>query len=119
MRANHAVVLDHVAAAESVYLPAIVLGELEAGFLLGRRTSENRVALREFLREPFVSVLAVTEDVARRYGALFAALRRAGTPIAVNDIWIAATTLEAGAHLITFDRDFDHIAHLDRTVLSA
>jgi tRNA(fMet)-specific endonuclease VapC len=118
LRANHAAVLDQVAAAEVVHLPTIVLGELEAGFRLGRRTEENRVALSEFLSESFVVVLAVTPDVARRYGRIFADLRRAGTPIPVNDIWIAACALDAGAHLLTFDRDFEQVRQLDCTVLS-
>ena len=54
---------------------------------------------------------------ARRYGELFAELRAAGTPIPVNDIWIAATTMDAGAELVTFDSDFDRIARLERTIL--
>jgi len=89
-RAGHPRVLDLVAAAEIVLLPVIVLGELEAGFSLGRRERENQVLLAEFLAEPFVSVLPVTPSVARQYGRLFTDLRRAGTPIPINDVWIAA-----------------------------
>jgi tRNA(fMet)-specific endonuclease VapC len=110
--------MDRVAAAEVVYIPAIVLGELEAGFRLGRRAEENRVTLSEFLAEPFVAVLPVSRRVARRYGQVFAQLRRAGTPIPVNDIWIAACTLERAAHLLTFDHDFERVENLDCTVLT-
>ncbi len=117
LRANHAEVIDRVAAAEVVYLPTTVLGELEAAFRLGRRAADNRLKLEEVLDEEFVEVLTITADVARRYGELFAELKRAGTPIPVNDIWIAAATIQAGAHLLTFDRDFDRIPRLDRTVL--
>ena len=117
LRANNPEVLDRVAAAETVYLPTIVIGELEAGFRLGGRAEENRVALTEFLAEPFVAVLPVTEDVARTYGRIFSELRRAGTPVPVNDIWIAATALEVGGHLLTFDADFERIRQLDATVL--
>ncbi len=119
MRAGNTEIMQIVAESEVVYLPTIVLGELEAGFRLGRRMHENRTMLAEFLREPFTAVLPVTSDVALVYGELFAELRAAGTPIAVNDIWIAAATLQAGAHLATFDRDFDLIVRLSRTVLSA
>jgi len=56
-------------------------------------------------------------DPSRRYGILFADLRRAGTPIPINDIWIAATAQDCGGHLLTFDGHFDRIASLDRTVL--
>ncbi|HYG62769.1 MAG TPA: type II toxin-antitoxin system VapC family toxin [Thermoanaerobaculia bacterium] len=116
-RAGHPRVLDLVAAAEIVLLPVIVLGELEAGFSLGRRERENQVLLAEFLAEPFVSVLPVTPSVARQYGRLFTDLRRAGTPIPINDVWIAATTLDCGGHLLTFDGDFDKLPIVDRTVL--
>lgn len=120
-RAGDDRVLDWVAAAEIVFLPTIVLGELEAGFALGRRELANRTLLAEFLAEPFVAVLPVTPTVARHYGRLFASLRRVGTPIPINDIWIAATTLDCGGHLLTFDGDFSnvsHIASLDCTVLT-
>lgn len=116
-RSNHAGVVDRIATADRVHLPTIVLGELEAAFRRGRRTSDNRAKLEEFLREDFVDVLPVTTDVARRYGELFAELRTAGTPIPINDIWIAATAIDAGAELVTFDTDFQQIARLDRTIL--
>jgi tRNA(fMet)-specific endonuclease VapC len=116
-RAGDPRVLDLIAAAGIVFLPTVVLGELEAAFLLGRRERENRTLLAEFLAEPFVSILPVTPAVARRYGRLFADLRRAGTPIPINDIWIAATALDCGGHLLTFDGDFAQIASLDCAVL--
>jgi tRNA(fMet)-specific endonuclease VapC len=115
-RANHHEVVERVANADFVYLPTIVLGELEGAFRLGRRVADNRAKLEEFLDEDFVAVLPVTADVARRYGELFSELRRAGTPIPVNDIWIAATTIDAGAHLLSFDTDFDRITRLERTI---
>lgn len=117
-RAGDGRVLNLIAAAEIVFVPTVALGELEAGFNLGRRERENRTLLAEFLAEPFVSILPVTPTVARRYGQIFADLRRAGTPIPINDIWIAATTLDCGGHLLTFDGDFRQIASLDCTVLT-
>jgi tRNA(fMet)-specific endonuclease VapC len=117
-RAGNERVLDLIAAAEVVGLPTVVLGELEAGFLLGQRERENRAVLGEFLAESFVSILPVTPAVARRYGRLFAELRRAGTPIPINAIWIAATALDCGGHLLTFDADFGRIAALDCTILA-
>jgi predicted nucleic acid-binding protein len=63
-------------------------------------------------------VAPVTVEVARRYGEVFATLRRNGTPIPANGIWIAATTLEVGGHLLTFDHDFATIAGLPHDVLS-
>ena len=116
MIAGHEGVLDAVARAEVVYVPAIVLGELEAAFRLGRRQKQNHRALTEFLDEPFVEVLSVTPSVAQRYGRLFAELRTMGRPLPISDVWIAATSLDGGAHLLTFDRDFERIVGLDHTL---
>jgi tRNA(fMet)-specific endonuclease VapC len=117
-RAGDDRVLDLIAKAEIVGLPAVVLGELAAAFTLGRRERENRSMLADFLEESFVSVLPVTLHVAHRYGSIFADLRRAGTPIPVNDIWIAATTLDCAGHLLTFDGDFGRISALESTILT-
>lgn len=108
--------VDAVAGAELVLVPATVLGELEAGFRVGSRYEENRRGLEELLGEPYVETLDVTPDVARRYGEVFAGLRDAGTPIPVNDIWIAAATLDCGGHLITFDEDFSRVENLPHTL---
>jgi tRNA(fMet)-specific endonuclease VapC len=116
-RAGDERVHDLLAAAEIVLIPVTVLGELYGAFELGSRSRENRVALSEFLGEPFVRVVSVSKDVARQYGRVYAALRRSGTPIPANDMWIAAATIDQGACLLTFDWDFEHVAGLDRIVL--
>ena len=118
-RVGHHDVLDALARAERVLIPVIVLGELEAAFEWGSRARENRRALGSYLEEPYVDVLPVSAAVARQYGRVFAALRRAGTPLPVNDIWIAAATLDCGGTLLTFDRDFTHIPGLDHLLLEA
>lgn len=112
-RTGHPEVLDALAGAERVLIPVTVLGELEAAFEWGTRARENRRALEAYLEEAFVDVLTVTAAVARQYGRLFTALRRAGTPLPVNDIWIAASTFDCGGTLLTFDRDFARVPGLD------
>ena len=107
--------------------PAIIQGGMGvgiSGWALAHAVSSagqlgvvSGTALDAVLERPFVQTLDVTPGVAARYGALFAGLRRNGTPIPVNDIWIAATTLEAGAHLLTFDQDFACMTELPHTVL--
>ena len=118
LRTGHSGVLDLVATAAVVLMPATVLGELEAAFRLGTRIAENRRSLAEFLDEPFVSILDVTHAVARRYGETFALLRQSGTPIPINDVWIAAATMDCGGQLATFDRAFTRIPGLLLTLLS-
>ncbi|MEW6322563.1 MAG: type II toxin-antitoxin system VapC family toxin [Acidobacteriota bacterium] len=117
-RRGHPGVLAALARAERVVVPATVIGELEAAFELGTRTLENRRTLEDFLTEPFVDRLDITATVARRYGRIFAALKRAGTPLPVNDIWIAAAVFDCGGTLVTFDRDFERVPGLDRMTLA-
>jgi tRNA(fMet)-specific endonuclease VapC len=104
---------DRLAMADVVYVPTIVIGELRAGFELGRRIRENVIELETFLDEPFVRAVSADANVAIRYGRLFAELRRAGTPVPVNDIWIAACAQEVGAPIVTFDGDFLRIPGVD------
>lgn len=118
-RTGHAQVLDALARAERVLIPVTVIGELEAAFEWGTRARENRRALESYLEEAFVEVLPLTPSVARYYGRTFVALRRAGTPLPVNDIWIAAATLDCGGTLLTFDRDFGRVAGLAHMTLDA
>jgi tRNA(fMet)-specific endonuclease VapC len=110
-------VMEMLAAADRLFVSAVSVGELEAGFVLGSRAEQNRGTLREFLSEPFVTVVNVDEAVARLYGGLFASLRRAGTPVPTNDIWIAACAMHVDAEVVTFDSDFDRFRDLGRRVL--
>jgi predicted nucleic acid-binding protein len=116
-RAGDTRVHDLIAAAEIVLVPAVVLGELYGAFEMGSRVRENRITLSEFLTEPFVKVVPISADVARQYGRVYAGLRRSGTPIPANDVWIAAATIDQGACLLTFDRDFERVAGLDWILL--
>ncbi len=116
-RRGHADVHEALVRAERVLIPVTVLGELEAAFQLGVRVRENRRALDDLLNEPFVQLLETTASVARHYGRVFSALKRGGTPLPVNDIWIAAATIDCGGTLLTFDRDFERVTGLDCVVL--
>jgi predicted nucleic acid-binding protein len=118
LRIGHADVLSVLARAPIVYLPVVVIGELEAAFDGGSRPAENRAILAQFIDEPFVQVVGVDVATARRYGALVGALQRAGTPLPANDVWIAAVTSGTDGFLVTFDRDFARIPDLRCVVLS-
>jgi tRNA(fMet)-specific endonuclease VapC len=58
-------VVDAIDAADWIGVPAVVLGELRTGFLLGNRLADNEAELREFLANPVVEQLPVDRDVAR------------------------------------------------------
>ncbi len=99
-------VLNVISSAERVYASAIAIGELEAGFRGGSRYVENIGILNRFLAKPTVETLPVTRDTGECFGRIKDSLRRKGTPIPMNDIWIAAQCMEVGAVLITYDRHF-------------
>ncbi len=100
--------------AEGIIVPTVVLGELYAGFHGGNRERRNIDELEAFLAVPGVTVQTVTRGVARQYGILVNELRCRGTPIPTNDIWIAATTVEARAELLTRDDHFSAVPLLAR-----
>jgi tRNA(fMet)-specific endonuclease VapC len=95
--------------AEKILMNVTVLGELLSGFAVGNRESENRKELSLFLESPRVTLTPVTEATADLYALIFAALRRKGRPIPTNDLWIAASTLEHGATMLSFDAHFTEI----------
>jgi predicted nucleic acid-binding protein len=109
---QHPELVKCVDEADAVYLSCIMLGELFAGFCLGRREKENRRELADFLELPGVSVVNIDAAIADRYGILVKVLRKQGTPIPTNDIWIAAVALETGSRLLSYDTHFDCIPGL-------
>jgi len=56
-----------------------------------------------------VSVLAIDDETADRWAIIAAFLKKAGTPVAANDIWIAASAMQHGLPILTSDRDFQKI----------
>lgn len=98
--------------AEEVWVPIIVLGELYAGFELGTKKERNEKQLEAFLSEPTVSVLIPDHETARRYGQVFQSLRRQGTPIPTNDVWIAALALQHDLLLDSADKHFLYVEGL-------
>jgi tRNA(fMet)-specific endonuclease VapC len=99
-------VLDSLARAGRVYVPVFVLGELLAGFRLGTKEKPNRQLLERFLTKPTVAILDATRETAEYFGLIKSTLKKAGQPIPLNDVWIAAQALETGSVLITYDSHF-------------
>ena len=100
-------VLDVVAMADCVYASAIVIGELEAGFRGGSRYADNLAILNRFLAKPSVTILPVGRDTGECFGRVKQSLKRKGTSVPINDIWLAAQSMETGAVLVTYDSHFD------------
>ena len=109
---DHPAVREAVQGATEICLNAIVLGELRSGFLKGGKVKQNEQRLREFLASARCSVLVLDEDTAERYAAIHDYLRREGTPVSPNDLWIAASAAQHGLRIQTLDGDFHRIPHV-------
>ena len=102
-------VADAMSQAETVLIPAVVLGEVRLELDGTRRAREAETALARLLDRPNVEVLPVTEETASFFVTIMRLLKKNGTPIPTDDVWIAAGALESGGVLLTRDRHFDRI----------
>lgn len=109
---GHEGVAETVRAARRIAITPVVLGELYAGFRGGSRSIQNRELLQRFLASPRVRRLLVDSETADRYALIYDGLRRAGTPIPTNDIWIAASAMQFGLLLVTTDEHYRHVAQV-------
>ncbi len=105
---------QRVAHAEQIFLPFIVIGELRYGFIHGSKKDENERELAGFLRAERVSVLYADDMTTHHYALLALQLRKQGTPIPTNDIWVAALVVQHNLRLFARDRHFDAFPQLPR-----
>jgi tRNA(fMet)-specific endonuclease VapC len=105
---------ERLGACDEVWVPLMVLAEMKAGFHGGNQRHRNEALLQRFLAKATVSVLLPGRETAEHYARIFVQLKRAGTPVPDNDLWIAALALEHDLTLITRDRHFERIAQLPR-----
>lgn len=106
---DHAEAVLLVREASELFVCPIVLGELRAGFRKGTRLAENERLLQQFLDSPRCRVPPIDDDTSHRYGVIHDHLRRHGTPVSPNDLWIAASAAQHGTIVVTVDGDFDRI----------
>jgi tRNA(fMet)-specific endonuclease VapC len=116
-RRGHPAAVQAICGARRVGMPVIVLGELRAGFRLGEHRADNERELSEFLAQPVVDVMDVDSEAATHFADLYAELRRQGTPVPSNDLWIAAIALRDGATVLTFDAHFSAMPRIGKWVL--
>lgn len=93
-------------------IPVIVLGEFRFGLAGSRHRREYERWLDGMLS--ISRVLGIDEDTASSYAVVRLELQEAGTPIPVNDIWIAALCRQHQLPLLSRDRHFDRVKGLRR-----
>ena len=100
-----------------MYLPTVVIGELNFGFMKGSQQQVNEKKLLQFINRLRVEIIYVDEAVARKYAIIFLSLQKKGTKIPINDVWIAASCMEIGGTLLTRDRHFEVIEQIATVIL--
>jgi len=99
--------IEQVKLLDSIYIPAIVLGELYYGANKSNQTPKRILEIEQL--EQSAIILDVTKATAKVYGKIKDQLREKGKLIPENDIWIAAITKEHNLTLITRDHHFEHV----------
>jgi len=84
----------------------VSLGESLALAQLWSWGPEKKERLQDLLSEVVLVDLSFGR-IPERYGDMAIFAQRGGHAIGQNDLWIAATAAEAGAHLVTTDNDFE------------
>jgi tRNA(fMet)-specific endonuclease VapC len=109
-------VVEYIVKAERILFSPVVLAELMFGFRGGTKFRDNMAELSLFLEHPAVEFVQIGEVTADRYSRIAMDLKRRGSPLPTNDIWIAAQAMEHGAELITLDSHFEKINGLVYTM---
>ncbi len=102
---------------DNMLLPVTVIGEYRAGLFDTAKGEENKKKLAFYLSKSSVNAVPVTERTTELYAKVYQALRKQGTPIPQNDMWIAASALEHGADIATTDEHFRLVPMLTVIVL--
>ena len=103
-------VRDRVVAADEIFIPSTVLGELYFGAFNSKHADANVARIDDLAR--WYVILVVDDATAKIYGEFRRELKAKGKPIPENDIWIAAMAQRWSVTLATRDDHFDAIDRL-------
>ena len=87
----------------------MVLGELQLGILKSKNPREELKVFEALLG---ITILDANGYTAFIYASIRRELEESGASIPQNDIWIAASSIQAGVPLITRDEHFRRISGL-------
>jgi predicted nucleic acid-binding protein len=99
--------------AGEISLPVVALGEYRYGISQSRHQIEYESWIKALLED--CRVLDITEETTRYYAGHKVELRKKGTPMATNDLWIAALCRQHGLPLLSRDKHFDVATGVNRT----
>ena len=92
---------------EHVFVSAVTIGELYYGAFSSSNPAKHLEQINSFLINCVTEF--TSENAGKIYGRLKAGLKKRGTPMPENDIWIAAVAIDRQLPLFTTDKHFDKI----------
>ena len=98
--------------ADRCALPVIVLGEYRYGISLSKYRDEYARWLGEQLK--LMEVLAVDPVTVIHFADIKCELKKTGTPIPGNDVWIAALARQHKLPVASRDQHFDFVPRIKR-----
>ena len=110
--ANDASMATAIQKCDKVILPVIVIAELFSGFKVGNKEEYNMQIFEQFLQISKIEIAPIDYDSAMIYADIYKQLKHDGKPIPVNDIWIAAITIQQKAAVLTLDKHFSYVKGL-------
>ncbi|PKL15278.1 MAG: VapC toxin family PIN domain ribonuclease [Spirochaetae bacterium HGW-Spirochaetae-5] len=102
--------------ADEVFVPNVVIGELYFGLYGSKKTKSNIKRLEDFILSS--TVINTNIETARIYGYIKNELKKKGTPIPENDIWIAALAKQHSLKVLTRDKHFKSVDNIDTDILN-
>ena len=106
-----AVAVKTISKYDVICLPVTVCGELIFGAKNSKLSVKNEAKYFAFMES--CEMLDINFAVAETYGNIRLALKKNGTPIPENDIWIAATCIANSTPLFTYDKHFLAVMQLN------
>ena len=88
----------------------VTMAELSVGVLKSNKPEAAWASILNILRDQ--KVISVSSATPAIYARLFVELEKRGTPIPVNDVWIAALAVEARLPILARDEHFSRIKDL-------
>jgi tRNA(fMet)-specific endonuclease VapC len=98
--------------AVQIAIPVIVLGEYRYGISHSRNRNHYEQWLVRYLSK--FRILDVDERTTVSYSAIRTELKKTGTPIPSNDVWIAALCRQHSLPIVSRDRHFDLVPGIRR-----
>lgn len=102
---------EKIDAANKIFIPIIVVGELFFGAAKSSKKSDNIKKIKEFVKGSIIIEFGV--KTAEIQGLIKKGLRKKGNPIPENDIWIAAIAQNYNYTLVTRDKHFVNVEGID------